>query len=130
MAYYLDSSAFVKLVVVEDHSAAMRRWADENDPDVFSTDLLRTEALRTARRHSPAALFEARQRLDGVTLLRLTPELCERAAELDPAILRALDALHLAGALTLGDELNAVVTYDDRLAAASALHGVVVVAPR
>lgn len=130
MAYYLDTSAFLKLVVAEDHSRALRAWADETDPDVFATDLLRTEALRTARRHSPAALVEARQRLDSVTLLSLTAEMCERAAELDPAILRSLDALHLAGALTLGDELDGLVTYDERLAAAAALHGVPVLAPR
>lgn len=130
MAYYLDTSAFVKLVVAEEHSPAMRRWADTADPEVFSTDLLRTEALRTARRHSPAALLETRERLDSVTLLTLTAEMCERAADLDPAILRTLDALHLAGALTLGDNLDAIVTYDERLTAAAALHGVRVVAPR
>lgn len=130
MAYYLDTSAFLKLVVAEEHSVAMRRWANDSDPEVFATDLLRTEALRAARRHSPEALLGTRQRLDGVTLLALTAEICERAAELDPAILRSLDALHLAGALTLGDDLEAVVTYDERLTAAAALHGVAVVTPR
>lgn len=129
MAYYLDTSAFLKLVVAEQDSTAMRDWAQALDSEVFSTDLLRTEALRAARRHSRAALLATRQRLDGVTLLTVTAEICERAAELDPVILRTLDALHLAGALTLGDDLDGVVTYDERLAAAAALHGVPVVTP-
>lgn len=126
MAYYLDTSAFLKLVVDEEHSAALRSWNDEFDPDAFSTDLLRTEALRAARRHSPEALREARRRLDAVTLISLTSDLCERAAELDPSILRSL---HLAGALALGDDLEALITYDDRLAQAATAHGVEVLAP-
>lgn len=130
VAYYLDTSAFLKLVVAEEHSGAMRQWAQELDPDVFATDLLRTEALRAARRHSPAALLETRQRLAAVTLVSLTADLCQRAAELDPSILRSLDALHLAGALIIGDELDGLVTYDERLTAAAALHGVAVVTPR
>ena len=48
---------------------------------------------------------------------------------LDPAILRSLDALHLASALSLADELEGIVTYDERLDVAAGLHGVAVVAP-
>lgn len=53
--------------------------------------------------------------LDSLTLLRLSTALCERAAVLDPVVLRNLDALHLAAALELGDELEGIVTYDGRL---------------
>ncbi len=38
-----------------------------------------------------------------------------------------LDAVHLTAALELGDELDGIVTYNDRLAAA--LHGITVVSP-
>jgi hypothetical protein len=37
--------------------------------------------------------------------------------------------LHLAAALELGDELDGIVTYDDRMAVAAALYGVAVIAP-
>lgn len=129
MAYYVDTSAFLKLVVAEEHSGAFAVWAEERDGDLFSSDLLYVEALRAARRHSIDALREARRRLDVLTLVRLTPDVCERAADLDPAILRSLDALHLATALTIADELQGLATYDDRLADAAALHGVATVAP-
>jgi predicted nucleic acid-binding protein len=129
MPYYLDTSAFLKLVVEERDSAALRAWAEDDERELFSCDLLRTEALRTARRHSTDALREARARLDVVTIVEVSTAICERAADLDPAILRSLDALHLAAALAVGSELEGVVTYDDRLAAASALHGVAVIAP-
>ena len=130
MAFYLDTSAFVKLVVAETHSAAMRRWAESNEDSLFSSDLLRAEALRAARRHSPEAIAATRQWLETLTLIVLTGGLCEHAAALDPAILRTLDALHLAAALAIADELEGIATYDDRLAAAAAHHGVAVIAPR
>jgi predicted nucleic acid-binding protein len=127
VAYYVDTSAFLKLVVEEAHSAAFRSWAEDHDGELFSSDLLHTESLRAARRHSTDALREARRRLEVVALVRMTPDVCERAAELDPAILRSLDALHLAAALSLADELEGVVTYDDRLAEACTLYGVEVI---
>ncbi len=96
MAFYLDASAFVKLVARETHSTAMRRFAETNDGNLVSSDLMRTEAIRTARRHSKTALAETRSRLKALTILSLTPEVFDRAAELDPGILRTLDALDLA----------------------------------
>ena len=127
MAYYLDTSAVVKLIVAERESVALRGWC--TDKVLVASDLVRTETLRAARRHSPEALTQARRALAALVTLGLTPEVCERAAELDPMILRSLDALHLASALQLADELEGVVTYDDRLGEACALLGVPVVAP-
>ncbi len=71
----------------------------------------------------------ARSVLDALTLFNLTSATFERAATLDPEELRSLDALHLAAALELGDELDGIVTYDDRMSAAAALYGIAVVAP-
>lgn len=129
MAVYLDTSAFLKLVIEERHSASMQSWAEHNDAEVFSSDLLRTEALRAARRYSLEALARARLYIDALTLISLPSGTFERAAELDPAILRSLDALHLGAALTLADELEGVVTYDERLKHAASLHGVAVISP-
>ena len=130
MTYYLDTSAFLKLVVSERETPTLLRWARDVSAEFFASELLRTEALRAARRHSPQALLETRSRLEAVTLLSVTTDICERAAELDPGILRTLDTLHLATALTLAEDLEGIVTYDVRLAAAAALHGVSVTAPR
>lgn len=129
MAWYVDTSAFLKLVAEEDHAAALRGWAEANDEFLFSSDLMRVEALRTARRHSPTALAATRQRLDAIVLVAVTRAAYDMAAELHPDILRTLDALHLAIALSVGDELEGIVTYDGRLAAAAAAHGVAVVMP-
>ena len=127
MAYYIDSSALVKLVVREPESASLRAWAEQHT--LVGSDLVRAETLRAARRHSPAALAQARLVCAALPTIGLTPGVCERAVELDPLILRTLDALHLACALQLQDELDAVITYDTRLADACALLGVPVIAP-
>ena len=50
------------------------------------------------------------------------------AAGLEPRPLRSLDAIHLATALSLGD-LDAMVTYDGRLATAAAEAGLEVASP-
>jgi len=129
VAFYVDASAFLKLVARETHSTAMRRFAEKNDGNLVSSDLMRTEAIRSARRHSKAALAEIRARLEVLTILSLSPEVFDRASELDPGILRTLDALHISSALSLGDELEALVTYDLRMAGAAAFHGVRTISP-
>ncbi len=128
MAWYLDTSAFMKLVVAEHHATALKRWATKH-PYLVSSDLLRTEALRAARRMNSEVVVATRAALDVVAIGAIPSEIYERAAELDPSILRTLDAVHLAWALAMGDELEGIVTYDDRLAAAARIYGVSVVAP-
>jgi uncharacterized protein len=59
----------------------------------------------------------------------VTSSMFEEAGRLDPTLMRSLDAVHLAAALALGDDLEGLVTYDERLAAAAGLNGVAVVAP-
>jgi predicted nucleic acid-binding protein len=132
MAWYVDTSAFMKLAVGEARSAEMRGWADaeeERSGALWSSDLLRTEALRAARRVSGEALEATRDRLDRMALITMTTDVFQRAGELDPAVLRSLDALHLAAALSLGDDLEGVVTYDERMAAATRTLGLRTLAP-
>ena len=130
MAHYIDTSALTKLVVVEAETDALRAWFAAGEREPVSSDLARTELVRTVRRAAPDRLVLARDVLEAVTLLELTTEIFEQAGRLEPAILRTLDAVHLAAALDLGDDLEGVVTYDDRLAAAAVHHGIRVIAPR
>ena len=128
-AYYLDASAAVRLVVEEPGSMALRSWIDSADPDLVSSDLLRVELLHACRQHSPEAVAAARACLDVVSLLPMTTALCQRASEIDPSVLRSVDALHLAAALSLGDDLSGVLTYDERLAEGCRAYGLPVTSP-
>jgi predicted nucleic acid-binding protein len=129
MAFYLDTSAAVKLVMAEPDSPAMARWAAVHESQVIASDLLRTELLRATRRAAPDRVQRARSVLDALTLLSLTSATFERAAILDPQQLRSLDALHIAVALELGDELDGIVTYHERMAAAASSYGIGVIMP-
>lgn len=129
MAYYLDTSAAVKLVVAEAGSAALTRWLRRRSGDVVSSDLLRTELLRVTRRGAPQQMQQARMILDAVALFALTSTTFERAALVDPLELRSLDSIHLAAALELGADLEGIVTYDQRLGDAAIANGTTVIAP-
>jgi len=126
---YLDTSAFLKLVVSEPESAALlssiRRW-----PDRASATILRTEAIRALRRAGQdAAIGAARQLFGAMRLVRLDEPLLDRAGELNPLGVRSLDAIHLAAALAIGPDLAVVLTYDSRLAGAARATGLLVDSP-
>lgn len=129
MAHYLDTSALTKLVVAEAESKALRAWL-RTDREPVACDLARTELIRAVRRSAPDRLLHARAVLDSLTLIDVTTSIFEQASRLDPTSLRSLDAIHLAAALGLGDDLDSMVTYDDRLAEAANLNGIPVTAPK
>ena len=126
---YLDTSAFLKLVVAEPESAAVHRFLTRW-PGRASAALLRTEAIRALRRAGQGDHLGAARRLLGtLSLVRVDEPLLDRAAELDPRDLRSLDAIHVAAALAIGPDLGAFLTYDERLADAARWHGLTVQAP-
>ena len=126
---YLDTSAAVKLLMSERESPALRSWLRRR-PERASAALLRVELVRVVRRAGiPRLIPEARQLLAGGHLIRLDAALLDRAADLDPMELRSLDSIHLAAAASLGDDLAAVVSYDDRLLAAASSLGLPTATP-
>lgn len=128
-AAYLDTSAFVKLIVAEPESAALRarllHW-----PDRASSIFLRTETVRALRRSGNDDLVgKARRLLGAIRLVRLDEPLLDRAGDLRPAELRSLDSIHLAAALSIGPDLGVLFTYDARLGEAAWSQGLEVEAP-
>lgn len=124
---YADSSALVKLVVAEPESAAAHRWFVEAD-EVACSRVALVEVARAAGRGAHDAAH-----LDWVlaqpVVVELDPQIASLAASLAPPSLRTLDAIHLATALVLRPDLDAFVTYDDRLADAARGLGLPVVCP-
>ena len=129
MAWYLDTSALVKLVVAEAETPALWRWLAADDRRPVTCDLGVTELRRAVGCGSPERIAMARLVLDTLTVVALARNTFLWAAQLDPPEMRSLDALHLAAALDLGDSLDGIVAYDVRLAAAADRHGIPVVAP-
>jgi predicted nucleic acid-binding protein len=115
------------LVVAESESAALRAWMATSG-QCWSSQLLRTEALRAAERLGvdDEVVTEA---LDVVSLIMPGPSTFLTAGRLKPTALRSLDALHLATALELGDDLQGLVTYDTRMIEGAQAASVDVVIP-
>lgn len=130
MAHYLDTSAMMKLVVAEDETSALRRWLEQPDRTPVSSDLARAELMGAVRRAAPDRVVQARAVLEAMTLVRLDTSTFEEAGRLGQNVLRTLDALHLAAAIELGDDLDTIVTYDQRMEEAALANGVRVTALR
>lgn len=125
---YLDSSAIVKLVVKEAETAALRRFLRRRT--LVSSALARTEVHRAVLPHGDGARKTADAVLERLELLRINDRILKAAGALQPAGLRTLDAIHLASALTLKDDLAHVLCYDDRLSEAMTTNGLAATAPR
>lgn len=126
----MDASALMKLVRREDETAALRDWMSvRSEQPVISSELGRVEVLRVARRVGDRASTEARAVVADLDLVPLDRAVQDLACDVDGPPLRTLDALHLASATQLGEDLAAFVTYDQRLAAAARTAGLVVAMP-
>jgi uncharacterized protein len=124
---YIDSSALVKLAVEEPESGALVRFLNGRTGELVTSIVTSVEVRRAARR---AGAAEAGERaLRTVALVELTSEIRDRAAAVDPTSVRSLDAIQLATALALGDELESLVVYDQSLVEAARANGVEVVSP-
>ena len=128
MPDYLDTSAFIKLVLSETESAALRR--ELLGRELRASTLLVVEGCRAAARYGELALARARAALTAVTLVPIDDGVLDASCELEPLELRSLDALHLATAHSIGEGLGVMFCYDSRLSAAARAYGVTVSQPR
>ena len=125
----IDSSALVKLVIEEPESAALRNFLASAEATGASA-LVFAEVPRASVRHDPGARQRTQVVLGSLTtIVEVDRQLLDHAADLLPATLRSLDAIHLAAAQRFGDRLEGMITYDDRLADAAAASGMEVVSP-
>jgi predicted nucleic acid-binding protein len=126
---YLDSSALVKLAAEEIESDALRAYLG-SATQITSSVLARVEVPRAVRTYGQVAIDSARSVVRSAHLIALTESILDAAATLDHAVLRSLDAIHVASALAVRELLGEIVTYDRRMAHAAAAHGLRVVTPR
>lgn len=126
MNAYVDSSVLLRLVFGED--AVLDAWDTITRP--VSSELTRVECLRALDRarlsfrladdvvaERRAALLEL---ISSIELIPIAGSILERAAEPFPTMIGSLDAIHLASALAVRDQLEPLVlaTHDRELAVA------------
>ena len=117
-----------RLLLGEPDAPAILRDLGGFDQRVASR-LLRVELRRLALREH--RLQDADQLLAGLALLPLDDRLLAAAETVPPSTVATLDAIHLVTALALSGagRLDAVMTYDARLADGARQHGLTVLAP-
>jgi uncharacterized protein len=91
----------------------------------------RVEVVRAISGGGPAAIAHARRQLARVDEIAIDRGLIETAATIAPGErLRSLDAIRLASTQALAPDLRAVVTYDQRMAAAGHTLRMTIEAPK
>lgn len=132
---YLDSSAIVKLVRLEAESTPLTDWlACRAEPaQLLSSALVEVEVARALRRVAPEALPGVSVVLARTIRVDINAAIRARAAAYPDAMLRSLDAIHLATAEFVGArpgaQLDAFLTYDGKLAEAATAIGLPVASP-
>jgi len=127
---YLDASALLKLVFDEPETQALETFLRDKPLRTCSV-IGRVEVLRAARRaEDPIVEQHARTVIGGLTPIHLDEIVLQRACELAPRGLRALDAIHLATALSLEPDIAGMVVYDSQLSKAARDAGLTTWAPR
>jgi predicted nucleic acid-binding protein len=127
---YLDASAIVKLVRRAPETRALfeflKDWPERVTSIVSAVEVPRA-VWRSSR--SPRDLERTESVLARIGLVTLDVPIRERAAGLEPAQLKTLDAIHIATALELGPDVAHIVTYDQRQAVAISGVGLTAVSP-
>jgi uncharacterized protein len=118
----------VRVMLEEPDKPAIQRDLAKFDQSIASR-LLRVELRRVGVRED--ALEEADRILDSVLLIPLDEGVLTIAETISPTTVGTLDAIHLATAVRLAEqgELDALMTYDKRLAAGARQHRLPVLSP-
>lgn len=116
----------MKLVLLERESGAL---VEVVQPADLASSVIGAVETRRAIRAAGADPSAADSILDALTLIGVSEAIRHAAATLDPPLLGTLDAVHLATAMSLGDELEALIAYDRRLGDAAEAAGLSVRAP-
>lgn len=132
---YVDTSALVKLLIRELESAAIEGelllWANLATSAVTEVELPR--AVARAREERGTSIVDGSLVLLGIlesaAIVPLDEDVSSAAREVQPVDVGALDAIHIASAMSFGDRLAGVATYDKRMQHSLELLGVPVLAP-
>ncbi len=127
---YLDTSAAAKLVKDERESAQLAIFITTRlGEPLVSSALIYPELIRAVNRVDPGLSARAVSLLQRIMTVPMATDIVLSSATVGNPLLRTLDAIHLATALTIAEEVSSFITYDKRLAEAAATAGLNVEAP-
>lgn len=110
MSWYVDSSALLKLLIVERESVDLTDFIDFT---ITSSVVTRVEVIRTLLQIAPKKIAVAQIILAGIDLTPVNPAILSVAENFSPSIsLKSLDAIHVATVIFLDKSVEGLVTYD------------------
>lgn len=125
---YVDTSAIARMLLDEPDKPVIEQRLEDFNERVASR-LLRVELRRVGVREG--ALDRADELLQDISLVAVDEEILAAAETVAPSTVTTLGAIHLATAVRLSKagELDALMTYDKRLADGAREHGITVISP-
>lgn len=113
---YMDSCALVKLLNPEIESNDLMAFLGSHANEAMtSSELARVEVVRAVIHLGSEFVNDAKDLIDTLDLIPMETPLLRAAADIDFGVLRSLDAIHLATAVSLGISLTTFISYDKRL---------------
>ncbi|MGH2853534.1 MAG: PIN domain-containing protein [Solirubrobacteraceae bacterium] len=127
-AVYVDTSALGRVLLHEPDRSVIERDLNPFKRRIASR-LLSVELRRIGLRDN--CLDEVDRLLADISLIPMDEEILAAAETIPPSTVASLDAIHLATAVKLADTdgLDAIMTYDKRLADGAREHGLTVLIP-
>ena len=127
MSWYLDSSAILKYVFAEPERPAMVKALTSQ---AISSDLARLEVKRAVFRINPKDIELANEELSRINFVSISNQVLTVAESFTGSVtLATLDAIHVATAITLGHQIEGIITYDKQMISNAAVMGIKVLSP-
>lgn len=127
MSWYLDSSAILKYVFAEPERPAMVKALTSQ---AISSELARLEVKRAVYRINPKDIALANEELSRVNFVSISNQVLTVAESFTGSVtLATLDAIHVATAISLGNQIEGIITYDKQIVTNAGLMGIKVLSP-
>lgn len=125
---YVDTSAIARILLDEPDKPLVEQHLEGFEQRIASR-LLQVELRRVGTK--AGVLDRADQLLTDISLIPLDDQTLTAAATITPFTVATLNAIHLATAVRVAQagELDALMTYDKRLADGAQQHGIMVLSP-
>jgi predicted nucleic acid-binding protein len=127
LSWYLDSSAILKYVFAEPERPAMVKALTSQ---AISSELARLEVKRAVYRINPKDIALANEELSRVNFVSISNQVLTVAESFTGSVtLATLDAIHVATAISLGNQIDGIITYDKQMVTNAGLMGIKVLSP-
>ena len=127
MSWYLDSSAILKYIFAEPERPALVKALTSQ---AISSDLARLEVKRAVYRMQPKNIALANEELARISFVMVSDQVLRIAEAFTGNVaLTTLDSIHFATALTLGEGIEGIITYDKQMITNARKMGIKVLSP-